>query len=403
MVAIAAGGKVGAGQTAERQLRAVGAAANRQHLGLNAAGKVGFLGNINKLGIVTNDLGHISILLLNLDRHTLLTQTLVEHRGGGINKVEFLLELGGVMVADDIARCGVIDGRRYTLKVIKALVAFRILRALHVGEQRVEVAEQIACVDHTTLSVAGVDGLALKADGRLGGVKALPLQLADGAAVDRVGVLAAKGIDIQQLGSVADLLVRAEANAECGMGQRRVLSDTRDKRHDLGDACLVVCAQQRGAVAADQVLTREVIQGGKLGGTHGNGFTVNRAADQVAAFVVHDVRLHAGARCNFGGVEMGDQAQGGLVLSARTCGDMRADIGVLGHVGIFRTKLAQLFSQHVGKVKLNGARGYLVAVCILGLRVDLDVAQKAFEDIGARGGVFHKDRSNLGRRVQQEL
>ena len=49
MVAIAAGGKVGAGQTAERQLSAVGAAANRQHLGLNAAGKVGFLGNINKL------------------------------------------------------------------------------------------------------------------------------------------------------------------------------------------------------------------------------------------------------------------------------------------------------------------------------------------------------------------
>ena len=198
-------------------------------MGLNAAGKVGFLGNINKLGIVTNDFGHISILLLNLDRYALLTQTLVEHRGGGINKVEFLLELGGVMVADDIARRGVIDGRRYTLKVIKALVAFRILRALHVGEQRVEVAEQIACVDHTALGVARVDGLALKADGRLGGVKALPLQLADGAAVDRVGVLAAKGIDIQQLGSVTDLLVRAEANAECGMGQRRVLSDTRDK------------------------------------------------------------------------------------------------------------------------------------------------------------------------------
>ena len=175
MVAIAAGGKVGAGQTAERQLRAVGAATNRQHLGLNAAGKVGFLGNINKLGIVANDLGHISILLLNLDRHALLTQTLVEHRGGGINKVEFLLELGGVMVADDIARCGVIDGRRYTLKVIKALVAFRILRALRVGEQRVEVAEQIACVDHTALGVARVDGLALKADGCLGGVKALPL------------------------------------------------------------------------------------------------------------------------------------------------------------------------------------------------------------------------------------
>ena len=72
--------------------------------------------------------------------------------------------------------------------------------------------------------------------------------------------------------------------------------------------------------AADQVLTREVIQGGKLGGAHGNGLTVNRAADQVAAFVVYDVRLHAGARCNFGGVEMGDQAQGGLILSAALAG-----------------------------------------------------------------------------------
>ena len=95
-------------------------------------------------------------------------------------------------------------------------------------------------------------------------------------------------------------------------GAEKVLSDTRDKRHDLGDACLVVRAQQRGAIAADQVLTREVVQGGKLGGTHGNGLTVNRAADQVAAFVVHDVRLHAGARCNFGGVEMGDQPRAGL-------------------------------------------------------------------------------------------
>ena len=38
-------------------------------------------------------------------------------------------------------------------------------------------------------------------------------------------------------------------------------------------------------------------------------------------------------------VEMGDQAQGGLVLSARTCGDMRADIGVLGHVAVSYTHL----------------------------------------------------------------
>ena len=248
-----------------------------------------------------------------------------------------------------------------------------------------------------------MDGLAFKANGCLGGIEALPLKLADGAAVDRVGVLAAKGLDVQQLGAVTDLLVRAKTNAERGVGQRGVLSDTRDKRHDLGDTSLVVGAQQCGAVAADQVLTHKVVQGGKLGGAHCHGLAVNDTADQVAAFVVHDVRLYAGTRRDLGGVQVGDQAQSGFVLGPSARGNMRADIGVLGHMGIGRAEFAQLLGQDVGKVKLNGARRHLVAVCILRLRVDLDVAQKALKDVGVRDVVFHKDRSNLGRRVQQEL
>ena len=133
------------------------------------------------------------------------------------------------MVADDIARRSVVDGSRHALKVIEALVALGVFRALHVGEQGIEVAEQIARVNHAALGVARVDGLALKANGCLGGVEALPLKLADGAAVDRVGILTAKVLDIQQLSTVADFLVRAKTNAECGVGQRRVLSDARDK------------------------------------------------------------------------------------------------------------------------------------------------------------------------------
>ena len=133
VVTVAACREVGAGQAAERQLCAVGAAANRQYLGLNAAGKVGFLGNINKLGIVTNDLGHISILLLNLDRYALLAQSLVEQCGGGIHQLEFLLELGGIVITDDIARRGMVDRCRDALKVIEALVALGVFRALLVG------------------------------------------------------------------------------------------------------------------------------------------------------------------------------------------------------------------------------------------------------------------------------
>lgn len=248
-----------------------------------------------------------------------------------------------------------------------------------------------------------MNGLALKANGCLGGVEALPLKLANRTAVDRVSVLAAEGLDIQQLGTVTDFLVRAEANAERGMGQGGILRDACDKRHDFGDTRLVVGAQQRSSVGADKVLTHQVVEGGKLGGAHGHGLAVDDAANQIAALVVHDVRRYAGARRDLGGIEVRDQAQGGLILGTGASGNVRADIGVFGYMGIGCTQLAQFFGKHVGKVELYGARRHLVAVGILGLRVDLDIAQKTLEDVGVRGGVFHKDRSNLGRRVQQEL
>ena len=78
---------------------------------------------------------------------------------------------------------------------------------------------------------------------------------------------------------MTDFLVRAEANAKRGVGQGGVLCDTRDERHNLGDAGLVVGAQQRGAVGTHQVLAHQVVQGGKFGGAHGYGLAVDDAAN----------------------------------------------------------------------------------------------------------------------------
>lgn len=202
---------------------------------------------------------------------------------------------------------------------------------------------------------------------------------------------------------MANFLVRAETNTKRGVGQAGVLCNACDERHNLGDTGLIVGAQQRGAVGANQVLAQKVVEGGELGGAHGYGLAVDDAANQVAALVVHDVRRYAGARCDLGGVEVRDQAQGGLILGAGARGNVSADIGVFGYMGIGCTKLAQFLGKHIGKIKLDGARRHLVTVGILGLCVDLDVAQKTLEYVGVRGGVFHRDRSNLGCRVQQEL
>ena len=127
---------------------------------------------------------------------------------------------------------------------------------------------------------------------------------------------------------MTDFFVRAEANAERGMGQGGILRDACDKRHDFGDTRLVVGAQQRSSVGADKVLTHQVVEGRKFGGAHGHGLAVDDAANQIAALVVHDVRRYAGARRDLGGIKVRDQAQGGLILGTGASGNVRADIGV---------------------------------------------------------------------------
>ncbi|VWM24225.1 Uncharacterised protein [Collinsella intestinalis] len=181
---------------------------------------------------------------------------------------------------------------------------------------------------------------------------------------------------------MANLLVGAETDAQLGMRQGGVFRNEGDERHDLGDAGLVVCAQQRGAVGAYELLAHKVVQSGQQRGADGDRLAIDHGAHQVTALVSHNMRLHAKAGGLFGGIEMRDQPKARTVLGTLTCGDPSRDIGVLGHRDITGTEIAQLIGEHVGKVELNGGRGNLIAVLIGRLRVHLDISQEAVEDIG---------------------
>ena len=365
MAAIAAGAQVGAGEPAKAQLGAVGAAADRQLARLDAGGKVRLFGKLDQLRILAHDLGHVAVLLFDLNAHTLLAELPVHKGGRGFHQVELGLELVGAVVAHDVARRGVVDRRRDADVVDKSLVALGVLRARVGGQHVVELHEQVRRVDHAALGVAGVDRVALKAHGHVSGVKALPLELADGAAVDRVGVFATERRDIEQRGTVADLLIGAKADAECRVRDLRVFVQTADERHDLGHAGLVVGAEKRGAVGAHQVLAAHVDKLGELFLGHGNGLALNGPAHQVAAFVVHDMRLYARSGRDLGGVEMGDEPECRLVLGARARLNMGGHVAVLVHVHVVRPELAQLIGQQVREVELHRARGHLVAVGVL--------------------------------------
>ena len=189
---------------------------------------------------------------------------------------------------------------------------------------------------------------------RRGGVEVLVLDLAEGRAVERVGELRAEALKVHQRRAVADLLVRAKADAHRAVGHvgsKQPLGHGHDLRH----AGLVVCAEDGGAVGDDEGLAAE---GGEMGEGGGAQRAPARAQLDVAAVVVLD---HAGLDVLAGeigdGVNVGEEADAGLVLQARRGGQGGVDVAVLVHVHVLRAELVQLPLQDVRKIKLPLGRG----------------------------------------------
>ncbi len=87
------------------------------------------------------------------------------------------------------------------------------------------------------------------------GAEGLVLDLAEVGTVQGVGVVGAEGLDVEVLGAAADLLVGGEADADRAVQEIRVVLQPRHEGHDLGDAGLVVGAEQRRAVGVDEGVT----------------------------------------------------------------------------------------------------------------------------------------------------
>ena len=188
VAAVGAGGQVGAGQPAEGELRAVGTATDGDDVRLYASRLKGLLGGIDELRVVGDNLRHVAILLLNLNMHAFLAQIGIHKVGDAVQPVDLLGKLAGAVVANNIARGGVVHCARDALYVVEALVAGGVLGALGLGQHAVETREEVGGVHHTVLGVAGVNGIAVKSNCGFAGVEALPFQLADRAAVYGIGV-----------------------------------------------------------------------------------------------------------------------------------------------------------------------------------------------------------------------
>ena len=226
-----------------------------------------------------------------------------------------------------------------------------------------------------------MDLRAVDGDAGGGGVEGLPADLAVKGTVHGIGPRCPKGLDVEEVGAVADLLVGDEGQLERGMGQLGVVLETCGEGYDLGDAGLVVCREERRAIGHDDVVAHELVEDGGVLGRGLDDLAVHDAGDQVAPLVVDDVRMHVKPRGVGRGVDVGEQTQGRQMLAACGGGHGCRHIGMLVGMGIREPQLDELGLEEARHVMLALRRGYDAVVVWVGWRADLHIAQESLEDI----------------------
>ena len=206
------------------------------------------------------------------------------------------------------------------------------------GKKRGEFAGQKRSVAHAVLRGTGVDHLARDLHDGARGVEILVLELAELAAVDRVGKFGTELLHIEEIGTATHLLIRGEADGERSVGSVGVLVQVLHERHDLRHARLVVGAEQRGTVGHDKIIADMLRKRGEvLLVEHHAELLVDD--DGAALVVLNDAGVHALAARLGGGVHMGDETDsrsGGTF--GKVGGDMAHHIAVLIDARVFHAE-----------------------------------------------------------------
>ncbi len=392
MSVISAGSNVRARQAAERELSAVGTTTSSNRLRLNANLAICLKCIINQELVAIELLGHVAILLVNLNADGILAIALIQERG---DILQDLLTVGknlSVVIADDVAELdlgrGALDGDW----VVEALVALGVLRALEGGDHLLELGSHGNCVDHDVLGAAGMDHDTLEVDVGVSCVETLVVELTEGLSVDGVAVCSAKFVQVKQACTVTDFLVRDKRNLERRMSELRVVAQALEQGADLSHTGLIVSGKQRGAVGANDVHAHKILEVGDLllGGS--DSLAVDDAGDQVTALVMDDVRLDARGRRVDDGVQVRAKHQRGSRLGALGCGEGAGDVGVLIDGDVGAAQRLELFAQVASHLVLSGRGGRDGVVVGVGLGVNLHVAHEALGDIGelVRIGFRHR-------------
>ena len=298
-----------------------------------------------------NFLLHVVVAVIDLSLGRAVAVNFVDARGAVGEESLFLLKALAVVVADDVAQRRLGHAAAHLGQVEKALVAVGLLRHFVLRQHRVEGHRRGRGVDHDIFGAAGVDADAVHRQNGGGGVEVFKFDLTERAAVHGIAVVAAELLHVETVDTVADLLVGREDDAHLAVLD--VFLDHRlDRGHDLGDAGLVVRAEQRRAVGDDELFAHMAFKAGAE--RLGEGDSVVEL--QLAALVAHEAGLDVFARSVGSGVHVRDERDDGRV-HALARGERCEHVAAVVHVDVLELQRFKLLHQHAAEVLLPLRRG----------------------------------------------
>ena len=328
----------------------------------------------------TDLLHHVAVGIPDGQGDGALTVLAVEEIGGAPGGSLLFLQLVGIVVTDDIAHGSLLHLAGHGGQMEKAVVFFGKFGLLLGGQQHFKLHADGQSVLHLVLGRAGMDVLALDVYLEGGGVEVFVLQLAVSAAVQRIGEVGAETGYVKQVGTPADFFIGSKGHLHRAVGEVHAGQQLFAQGEDLGNAGLVVGAQQSGAVGDHDGLALAAAKLGELG--RGQHSARTGQQDVAAVIVFHDAGLDVPGGNVIHHIHMGNEAQNGAVIIVNVAGDGAVQIAVLVQTDIVQAHLPHLLFQRTGENQLffGAGAGFGIAV---GGGVVFHIVEQSF--IGAHG------------------
>ena len=188
------------------------------------------------------------------------------------------------------------------------------------------------------------------------GIEVLVLDLTKSAAVKSICILCAKALYVKEVGTTANLLIGSEANADLSV-RNICINKSFSRRHNLGNACLVICTEKGCSIGNDKTLTLEVAYIRIVSEReHNILFLIEK---DITALVTNHLRLNILAGRIRGGIHVSDEADRGHALAVRR--NRAVNVAVLVYTCVSNTDLKKLLNKLLRQHHLSlGGRTALV-------------------------------------------